>query len=324
MLVKFSVDEPEKEKSVKFDAVPPQQKQQNGQSQQFNMPLRTQSFNQNHPAFPIAPPAQPDYLTSLRNVPNVQLDKGTNYQFPKSDNLPQNIPNIGMQIMPPYQNMQHPQNNVNMNVNMGQKPPGGYQQSPLSQNSFNTPQMSTPYQNMSFPSSHPFNTWKREEIPPLPNPSWWQNTSQPPPSQNYRQDNYSINFPPYSNNMPSYLQQSNPMMSKHDFNKPQSSQGGGDIFSSPWSNYSSGYLNEGGTVGFENSNQGMSMRQAMLKEANLPGTPVGPPGSTVNRMPNVSTITNSSYLTCIDSSFNSLASMVNFNSIVTNLLSKYP
>lgn len=284
--MKFNVEEPDKEKSVKFDAASTQQKQQqsNAQNQQFTKPLRTQSFNQNHPAFPIAPPSQPDYLTSLRNVPNVQLDKGTNYQFPKNDSLPQNIPNIGMQIMPPYQNMQHPPGNVGMS----QKPPGGYQQTHMPQSSFNNPQISTPYQNMSFPSSHPFNTWKREEMPPLPNPSWWQNTSQPPPSQNYRQDNYSINFPPYTNNLPSYLPQSNPIMPKHDFSKAASSQGGGDIFSSPWSNYSGGYLNEGSS-GFESGNQAMSMRQAMLKEGNLPGAPVGPPGSAVGRLSNVST-----------------------------------
>lgn len=284
--VKFSVDEPDPDKPVKFDSAPPQQKQQqNTQNQQFNLPLRTQSFNQNHPAFPITPPAQPDYLTSLRNVPNIQLDKGTNYQFPKNDKLPQNIPTLGMQIMPPYQNIPHAPNNMNITHNMPPKPPSGYQQSPMPQNSFSNPQISTPYQNISFPSSHPFTAaWKREEMPPLPSPSWWQNTSQPPPpSQNYRQDSYPMNFPAYSNNVPSYLQQSNPMMQKHEFNKPTSNQGSGDIFGSPWGNYSGGYLNESGE---SNSNHGMSMRQAMLKEANFPGGPVGPPSSAVGRLPN--------------------------------------
>lgn len=285
--VKFSVDEPDPEKPVKFDPSPPQQKpQQNAQNQPFNLPLRTQSFNQNHPAFPMTPPTQPDYLTTLRNVPNIQLDKGTTFQFPKNETLPQNIPSLGMQIVPPYQNMPHTQN---MGHSMPQKPPSGYQQNPIPQNSFSNPQMSAPYQNMSFPSSHPFNTWKREEIPPLPSPSWWQNTSQPPPpppSQNYRQDGYPLNFPPYSNGVPSYLQQTNPMLQKHDFGKPAGNQGGGDIFGSPWGGYSAGgYLNDSGEG---NGNHGMSMRQAMLKEANFPGGPVGPPSGTVGRLPNVS------------------------------------
>lgn len=77
------------------------------------------------------------------------------------------------------------------------------------------------------------------------------------------------------------------MMQKHDFGKPTGNQGGGDIFSSPWGGYSASYLNEGGEGSI---NHGMSMRQAMLKEANFPGGPVGPPGSTVGRLPNVSTI----------------------------------
>ncbi|KAJ8960450.1 hypothetical protein NQ318_013734 [Aromia moschata] len=255
--VKFNVDEPEKEKSVKFDAIqppPPQKPQPPAQSQPFNMPLRTQSFNQNHPAFPAPPPAQPDYLTALRNVPNVPLDKAASYQFPKGDPLP---PSMGVQIVPPYQGM-----------NM-KPPPPAYQQG-----SYGGAQLSTPYQNVSFPSSHPFNTWKREEMPPMPNPSWWQG------GQGFRQDGYSMNYPAYSQ---SYVQ---PQMPKHEFAKPGNGQGGGDIFSSPWSNYSGGYMNEGGGMGFEGANQGMSMRQAMLKEANLPGAPVGPPGTGMGRLPN--------------------------------------
>ncbi|KAJ8977656.1 hypothetical protein NQ317_002458 [Molorchus minor] len=269
--VKFSVDELDKEKSGNFDSSPPQQKPQ----QQNN------AEPTNHPAFPIAPPSQPDYLTSLRNMPNVPLDKGPSYQFPKNDSLPQNMPNIGMPIIPPYQSMQRTPNSV---MGMNQKPPNAYQQGPLGQNSFNNPQMPGPYQNMPFPSTHGFGSWKREEIPPLPNPSWWQNANhnQPAPSQNYRQENYHLNFPAYSNNVPPYLQQSNHLMPKHDFGKPTSSQGGGDIFSSPWTG--TGMRGQGGGMGFENNSQGMSMRQAMLKEANLPGVPVGPSGSAMGRI----------------------------------------
>lgn len=111
--------------------------------------------------------------------------------------------------MPPYQNMHQniqgipnniPNKNVpvNMNVNsINQKAPMSYQ------NSF----PSTPYQNVSFPSSHPFNAWKRDDVPLMPNPSWWQNNQQTP-QQNYRPD-YPLNYnPSFSGNVSAnYMQQ---------------------------------------------------------------------------------------------------------------------
>ncbi|KAG5894975.1 hypothetical protein JTB14_009706 [Gonioctena quinquepunctata] len=271
--VKFTVDEPDKDKTVKFEPAQSQQQKQQ-QNQQFNQSLRTQSFNQNHPAFPIAPPPQLDYLATLRNVPNMQMDAGSNYQYPKKDG---NMPSLGMQIIPPYQNMPP---NKPIGMNMNQKPPMNYP--PPQQNSFL--QNSAPYQNVSFPSSHPFNAWKREDVPILPNPSWWQQnpSQQPPPPQTYRSD-YTMNFPSYPPPGNSYMPQGGSIMA----NKPAGGNqaGGVDIFNSPWSNFSGSYMGgEGGGMGFENTNQGMSMRQAMLKEANLPCTAVGPPRTNLSRI----------------------------------------
>ncbi|CAH1236385.1 unnamed protein product [Diabrotica balteata] len=276
--VKFIVEDSEKEKSVKFDSVPAQAKttQQQSQNQTFNSPLRSQNFNKNLPAFPIQPPTQPDYLTTLRNMPNMQMND-SNYQYQKKD---PGIPNMGVQIMPPYQNM-HSNKNVPLNMNQINQKPMGYQQ----QNSF-TP--STPFQNVSFPPSHPFNTWKREEVPPMPNQSWWQNNQQT--QQNYRSD-FQLNFPPYSNPVSSnYINQGLT-------NKPNNQNNTSDVFGSPWSSYLGNFMSEGNTmnnINFDsNASQGMStmsVRQAMLKEANLPGAPVGPPGSggPISRLPNIS------------------------------------
>lgn len=245
-------------------------------------------FNQTTPNYPIAPPhTQPDYLTTLRNVPNIQIDKGTNYQFPKTETLPQNMGSIGLPMMPPYQNVPPPQNKFN------QKPPtAGF--APNQNNAF--PNQQGPYQNISFPPSHPFNSWGKGEIPPNQsrgNPNWWPNMSQPPPSgpppqqpPNYRPEGYSMQFPLYTHFF-------SPQVSKHDFNKPANSQhGGGDIFNSSnshWGSFSGNFLGDNGNMGFNNTNQGMSMRQAMLKEA-MPNAPVGPPGppsGSVRRLPNV-------------------------------------
>lgn len=284
------LDEPEKEKSVKFDTISSAQQKTppTNQTQQFNMTSRNPSFPQANPTFPITPSHnQSDYLTALRNVPNMQIDKGGNFQFPKTDSIPQNMATMGLAMMPPYQTVQPTQNKV------AQKPPSVY---PSNQKPFTSNQQA-PYQNISFPPSHPFNAWNREDIPPpqtRANPGWWPNLNQPPPpappqqqTQNYRSESYSMHFPPYSHFL---APQPNPMMSKHDFNKPNNAQGGGDIFNSPWSNFSGNFIGENGNLGYSNTNQGMSMRQAMLKEA-MPSAPVGPPGppsSSLRRLANVS------------------------------------
>lgn len=283
--VKFIVDDPDSDKSVKFDSVPVQpkpltQQQQpppSTQNQTFNPPsIRNQNFNQAIPSFPMPPPpSQPDYLTALRNMPNMQMNDN-NYQYQKKD---PGIPNMGVQIMPPYQNsfQNIPNKNVvpppPLNINQMNQKPLGYQQ----QNSF----PAAPFQNVSFPPSHPFNTWKREDVPPMPNPSWWQN-SQQTQQNNYRPD-YQLNYAPSFSNNPSsnYIQSMN--------NKSNNQTNGGDIFGSPWNNYLGSFMNDSNNLTFENTaSQGMSVRQAMLKEATLPGTPVGPPGGVgIGRLPNV-------------------------------------
>lgn len=229
----------------------------------------------------------PDYLTALRNVPNMQLENGTNFQYPKTDNIPQNMANMGLTMMLQYQNVPPSQ------IKMPQKPPTY----PPNQKPFVNSQQANPYQNISFPPSHPFNSWSRDDLPPpqsRTNSGWWPNLNQPPPSapipqqaQNYRPEGYSMNFPAYSNFMPP---QSNPVMSKHDFNKINNGLGGGDIFNSPWSNFSGNFMGDNNNMAFSNVNQSISMRQAMLKEA-MPNAPVGPPGppsSSLRRLPNVS------------------------------------
>ncbi|XP_015832940.2 nonsense-mediated mRNA decay factor SMG7 isoform X1 [Tribolium castaneum] len=79
--VKFKVEE--KEKLVTFDTKP----------SPFNPPLRTQSFNQNHPAFPIPPPpppSQPDYLNTLRNV--TKPPQPNSFVFPPKTENPSMVP----------------------------------------------------------------------------------------------------------------------------------------------------------------------------------------------------------------------------------------
>ncbi|XP_056644839.1 nonsense-mediated mRNA decay factor SMG7-like [Diorhabda sublineata] len=274
--VKFIVDDTDTDKTVKFDQIqskPPPPPPASTQNQPFNLPIRTQNFNQTIQSFPMPPPAaQPDYLTALRNMPNMQMNDN-NYQYQKKE--PGIPPNMGVQIMPPpYQNSFQNNKTVVPPPPLNQKPLGYQQQQ---QNSFPT----APFQNVSFPPSHPFNTWKREDVPPMPNPNWWQNNQQSQ-QNNYRTD-YQLNYPPsFSNNASTnYIQGMN--------NKSNNQSNGGDVFGSPWNSYLGNFMSDGNNLTFENSScQGMSVRQAMLKEATMPGAPVGPPGGVgVARLPNV-------------------------------------
>ncbi|CAG9773080.1 unnamed protein product [Ceutorhynchus assimilis] len=94
--VKFNVAEEATQEPIKVaDANPPNQ---------FTNPpqLRTQSFNQNHPAFPLQPPQSNDYLTNLRN-----LSKGADNMMPQFSknfsNLPNNQPAFNQYSVPPPQ-----------------------------------------------------------------------------------------------------------------------------------------------------------------------------------------------------------------------------
>ncbi|CAH0559351.1 unnamed protein product [Brassicogethes aeneus] len=250
--VKFNVEEPEK--LVKFEAKPLPKPQQNpqptSQNNQFNLPLRTQSFNQNHPAFPITQQQpQPDFLTSLRNVPNI--DKGTNYQYPKTD--------ANNQLMMPFGNIQP---NMSLKPN---KPPVGYPKA------FVNPQIPPPYQNVQNlpfpPSFNPPPPPKRDD-----QNAWWQNNFPPRPYENY-----PVNYAGYQFGPP-----------PPDFSKPPPSgprQGAGDIFgSSCWG----GNFPQDNSCNFGGGSRGVSMRQAMLKEANLPGSsaaryPCSPPSPPIEQ-----------------------------------------
>lgn len=272
------MDEIEKEKSVKFDSKSIQ-KQQPPQNSQFNLPLRTQSFNQNHPAFPLNPNNQPDYLSTLRNVPNITMDKGTNFQFNKSE-----LPNMNNPIMMPFGAVQQPNMNVNMKVN---KMHSGFSQQP---NSYGNQQMPPgPYPPGPFPPS--FNMMNREEVPAANN-SWWPSNPPPPPANNNfpsRYENFPVNNYPYQGNMGPYMPPTS-IIPKPDFSKPPPSgptQGAGDIFNpSIWSSFHRPhYSNDSPGAGYDGGGgQSISMRQAMLKEANMPGVSNSP----VGRFPNTS------------------------------------
>ncbi|XP_066147417.1 nonsense-mediated mRNA decay factor SMG7-like isoform X1 [Euwallacea fornicatus] len=265
--VKFNVEESEvKDKTVKFEAlkasipqIPPKQQPNNQFSN--NQPVRTQSFNQNHLAFPPQPlpfqqqqqQSQPpnDYLTNLRN-----LGKGVDNMMPQfSKNGPYSNPNM----LPP------------------QQPPVKFPPS------FN------------IPPPH-FNTWGREDLklpPSGPHNSWWGTFNQPsnPNFANQAQNPYGEvkpNFSGFSNppnqsfvaqrppepsnyNTMSFPHNIQPM--QYNINQQQmvkvgpqnnSNRAPYDPFGSAWSVN----RNFGDETGPQSS---MSMRQAMLKEGTLPG-----------------------------------------------------
>ncbi|XP_060526305.1 nonsense-mediated mRNA decay factor SMG7-like [Cylas formicarius] len=268
--VKFNVEEPDdKEKTVKFDTpplkqpiIPPPPSNQFGNAPP---PLRTQSFNQNHPAFPHQslvppqqqpqqPPPQSDYLTSLRN-----LSKGE---------PPQLMPQFGKN--PAFSNLTAASNQQSAAVNVPNYPPP-----------FNVP----PPQ---------FNNWSREEVKMAPQTqsqgNWWgQSPSQSgfgaPAGFTVQSQNYSgagqsfaaagqkqaSNFPNYPNQSVGFppQRQEGFGFNYSSFGPPPYQNGGGtvgqfDVFPPTW--------NRGNFAGdAEGVQSSMSMRQAMLKEANLPG-----------------------------------------------------
>jgi hypothetical protein len=257
--VKFNVEEinKDKEKLVTFEAKPIA----SPSTSQFNPPLRTQSFNQNHPAFPIPPPTQQDYLNTLRNVTKPPLNQPTNFVFPKTDVPPPNGKTVPPPMVPypTHQNSQSLFNNSNNKSNYGNNVQ-------MPQNTFNPAvhqRVLPQYQNVQFPAPNPYNV-KLDDSGPLPNSPWWPNSN----SQNYqRPDSFPMNYS-FGNNM-QYMQQ--------DYNKPQNNQAGGDMFNSPWNNFGRSNFLEA-NMNYENSGHAMSMRQTMLKESNN----IGPPGRALN------------------------------------------
>ncbi|CAG9815698.1 unnamed protein product [Phaedon cochleariae] len=304
--VKFIVDEPpDKDRPAKFDPPPALPPPLQPQPHPFAQPPPLRPPPTFNPSFATSNPppsstSQPDYLTALRNMPNLQMEGQTALR---------NMSNLQMEGQTAHRNMQMEGQTAlrqipNMQIEgqgyqygskkdggqMGQAsryqkgPPLGYH--PAQQGGY--VQAAMPYQNVSLPPSHPFNAWSHrgaaieQEVPPMPNPAWWQNTAPPPPAANYRPD--YLAFPPAyppSNYTP--MQQAKPQGGGDIFKS-----GGGDVFKSPWSN---SYAGGGATMGYEKgaataANQGMSIRQAMLKEGGAQGAAVGPPGSNLTRISN--------------------------------------
>lgn len=268
--VKFSVEDPspDKEKSVKFEqqqspvpsklpqppslplitSIPPPQVP----PPQFTNPpppLRTQSFNQNHPAFPLQgpPPNQPppqitstDYLTNLRN-----LGKGADNSM-----MPQFSKNPQFSSLPPSGSI----NNQQVVQNAGK------------------------VQNYSGVFGTPYNTsWGREEVKYSPGNNqgtWWGQNQTPP------QSNQGFFPPPVHQQPPNFLQQrppENPAFGGMPFtqfnqqysrNNTAAANNQFDFMGASWA----GQRNNNNNFGGDDMNPtSMSMRQAMLKEATLPG-----------------------------------------------------
>lgn len=223
-------------------------------SSQFNSQLRTQSFNQNHPALNLTP-SQPDYLNTLRNVTNPSVNPINNYVF-KTDVPPPNtkVP------PPPLPQFGLPQSSQSLfnNPNSTNFP----STVPSMQNSYQ--RVMPPYQATQFPTppNHTFNV-KAEEPP-----TWWPNTQNP--SSFSRNENFNMNFP---------FNSSLPFMQQPDFNKSQQNQAGGDMFSLPWNNFGprGNYMEP--NINTDNSGPPLSMRQTMLKESNTLASPMNRPVS---------------------------------------------
>lgn len=302
--VKFNVeDNQDKDKSVKFDQPPPAGKmppQQTpliplNQPNQFANPppsLRTQSFNQNHPAFPLQsnpqnqqitqsqPPT--DYLTSLRN-----LGKGADNMMPQFSknspfsNLPpngggnsnqQNQQALKLINYPPPFNVPPPQFNAWGREDLKLTPSGG-QNSWWGQN--------TPPQNQGFAASNQVYTSQTQSaFAPQPRaeakPQNYSNQSYQAQTQNYPtqrpQDNSGfagMNYPGFNLQYQNQLIKPPPLQSGM---QNMASGGQYDVFTSPWG----GGANRGAGFAVDDMSQSsMSMRQAMLKEATFTGGRMG-------------------------------------------------
>lgn len=283
--VKFNVEDPHhKEKSTKFDQEPsinkPQQVQSVSSKQlnnQFSNPsLRTQSFNQNHPAFPHQNPLQKqqnptstDYLTNLRN-----LGKGADNmmpQFSKTNpysNLPQtnnsqsqNAPNIKVPAYPPPYNIPPPQ--VNGWLREDLKMP-----SSSNQNSWWGQNMSAQNQSYTQPISSAFtNAYNQQRPAHLDN----QSTNFSNPNMQYSVPNPNFPMQQDTSNYPAMgfsqmgVQYQRPLMKSQNSMSNLAPSVPYELFNSPWGmNTVNNFANDDAT------RSSMSMRQAMLKEGTLP------------------------------------------------------
>lgn len=247
--MKFNVEEntKDKDKLVAFET----KTASSSSSSQFNSQLRTQSFNQNHPALSL-PSAQSDYLNTLRNVTNPTANPISNFVF-KTDVPPPNT-KVPPPPLPQFGLPQPSQSLFNANSTTATFPSAV----PPIQNSFNTPihqRGMPPYPSTMFSVSSQFNV--KAEDPSTVHSSWWPNTQN---TQGFpRTDNFNRNFP-FNNSIP--------FMQQPDFNKSQPNQAGGDMFNMPWNNFGPRNNFMEPNINVENSGPPLSMRQTMLKETN--------------------------------------------------------
>ncbi|CAH1962751.1 unnamed protein product [Acanthoscelides obtectus] len=247
--VKFSVDEPEKDRNIHV----PLQEQLHQPPPP--LPIHTQPFGHRSSSFSL-PLTEPD-INFLK-----PFNKENTYSAPENPILGPNV-NIPPPVLPPYSKPTQqifPQNN----------PPKG---------AYDTLSMPMPYQNV--PYNYPFNIWRQEEPQTSLNVQhWWGNTRQQqmPPNCRPPQGFQAYQQTPVNNRPAVPPQTIMPQLSN--------SQGSGDVFSMPWNNYQNPHLRT--FMGPEGtSNQNISVRQAMLKEGNLP-LPSQPEDS-MDRMNNLST-----------------------------------
>lgn len=247
----------EKEKLTKVENKQPTNKVLQT-TQYLNQPFRTNNtpFNQN--VKPTTNDVHPNYIkNNFQNFPSGPYERNAvqNPPFQKTD-----MPSIGSDLnkipqninftLPPSQHMFNAPPTV-PNVN---PPSTSFPSNLPPQRPQMNQQIPMPFQNMSqFSPAHDFNSWKQED---RSSSNWWSNSNQQSVGPNYQQRDYQLNFS-YPNNMPY-------MPTNLDFNKQQPNQAT-NMLSPPWSSMQNN-LPSNSLGAFEHANQGLSLRQAMLKE----------------------------------------------------------
>lgn len=248
--VKFKVEAADEQESIKFDAksLPKSTVNNSHLVNQF----RTQTFSQNHPTFAQTELPKDLVTSNVQNKTMVPYDKNPNllYQNPDLSSMMNTQKNL------PYSMPNQPQRfESQQNVNQARS----YQQNSIGMH----PRPGLPYQNMQYP---PYSAWKPEERPtPATSAPWWPNVNQSFPQQD---NNYQMNMQ-YSGNMQQYMPTATGFPNTDYGNKVSNAQNA-DMYSL-WNGHRSGGVGQG-NVGFDVPNQGLSMRQVMLKETtSMPG-----------------------------------------------------
>ncbi|KAF5306739.1 hypothetical protein FQA39_LY01497 [Lamprigera yunnana] len=256
--VKFDMGSIEKEKPIKLETkVTPPKPLQNPTSSYSNSLFQSNSslFSQT-PKLPIGNEVHPDYYKStFQNFANVPFDRTSlqNTQFTKNE-MPPNVTDLN-QLSRNINFSLHPMQLYNSPPplaplpNVNQNFPGN---NPVQRPHMNQQLPPLPYQNLNqFSQSQEFNAWKHEE---RPTSNWWPSSNSL--TNNYPQRDFQISYP-FSNTTPY-------MNNTMDFNQqpPQSS----NMLNRPWGSTTSNIGSSQGMVGFDPSNQGLSLRQTMLKE----------------------------------------------------------